>query len=338
MDGESLRAVLGSVDAGLCVVAAALAVVAAAGGDWLPVVSSGALFAAIVAISLFNAFAGLCAAVAFAAPIVAFGNATLVEDLRALLGISVLFISMPLLAIAIRPLRRAVTDGWSRFDRFADYLIIPVFLGVTSMRVFSALNALSGLELVNPSQLSVMKYTVMAATVGRMALEDTAQRLFPARKQEVAMTTERGPGLPVQYGTLAVKASVYLLVAVPFFGLSWRTWVMTLLAISIPLLVTVWPNVPNVPAFHRWFPRGLLLMVIMIVLMTNLAGALFGDGSDPERIRTLAVWMLVPPVVCGVMAVTGRQGGDWRESIWKRIAGSVVWLYFTLLMLGFVSP
>ena len=336
-DGQAVRAMFGSVDAVVCASAVVLGLAAASSVHWLAIAPATGWVAAIVALSMLNALAGLVAAVMFTVPIALAGNAFTVYDARTLLGLTILFVAPALLANAIRPLRRDPGEAWWWFDRAADYLIVPLFLGFSMSSVYSALNGLSGLEMVDGSEAEVLKFSVMACAVARLLVEDVATRQFPGRLARVHVTLNAGPGMTNRLVVLAMRGFIYLSVAAPFFGLGWQTWTMLALTLVVPLLSIVLPNPPNSAVLHRFFPRGILRTVIMMFVASWLAARLFGDGSDPERIRAMTVWMLLPGVALGLIDLLAREGGSWPESFWKRLAGGGLWAYSALVLLGFAS-
>lgn len=337
-DGESFRAMFGSVDAVVCLTGVALGLVGALSVEWLAVAPATGWVVAIVALSMLNALAGFGAAVSFVVPVMLAGNAFTVFDARTLLGLVVLFIAPPLLANSIRPLRRDPAHGWYWFDRAADYLIVPLFLGFSVSSVYSSLNGLSGLEMVGGSETELLKISVIVCAVVRLLIEDLTARHFPRRLAEVNIGAEESPGVMNRLFVLAMRGFVYLSIAAPFFGLGWQTWTMLCLTLTVPFIKIVFPDPPNVTILHRWFPRGILRTVIMMFVASWLAAKLFGDGSDPERIRAMTVWMLLPGVIIAFIDLLAREGGGWPESLWKRLAGGGLWAYSALVLLGFIRP
>jgi len=254
------------------------------------------------------------------------------------LGLFVLFSSISLLAHAIRPMRRSQDgSGIQRFDRVADYVMPPVFLGLAANSMYEALNGLSGLKLVEDSQFDALTIIVIVFFVIRMLLEDLALHSFPERS---AICQPGKLSTLVQWsvwGTIVVKLGLFILIAAPFFGFSKSTYLAFGLTAAMMVLKVYKQKLPNFAQIHKWYPRG-----IANVLFSLVVGAYVGNyilGSDPSKekvISTLAL-MMVPGIIFTLIEMFGREGGIWPDSWKQRIAGTVVWLATVGIVLGFIS-
>ena len=335
-DGHWVRAVFGSAQAALWILMAVAGIMAGqtVDGVMAPSVVVVTLF---VSVSMLDAFAGTAAWTGFAVTVVVRFGIDGVYDLRTLLGLGVLLMGVPLIANHARPLRRIVTDRLDKVDRVADYLMLPLLMSFATKGVYTALNGLSGLQMVSGDEATVFSRWVLAAVVLRMVVEDLVVRTHPRRMQESDLPATDGPPLTVDIATLVLKGGLFLLAAGSFFGLGWRTWLVIGFMTVVPFLKLFIDRFPNVPFIHRWFPKGVLRTVIMLWVGAWLAGLILGGDSSPEHTKEMAAFLLLPGMTIGVIDIIGREGGSWPDTLWKRLVGGCLWTFSFLVMFGFVT-
>lgn len=334
VDGAWLRAILGSRAVGVWSAAVALAtawVVDTSGYVATPAVW---LLCALLVVAALDATAGALAALVITTAAVVFDRVGVWPDVRALLGIWVLLISAPLLAHVIRPLRRARdTENFAR-ERFYDYAMMPVFVAFAAGSMAKALNGLSGLDLVAPSTVTAVKWTVWAAMILRLAGEDLAFALYPKRSLEVQpaklVSQTRAWGLV----SVAIRFGVFLFIAEPYFGINIGTLVAAALT-ALPALVKLWEDdLPNSERLFYWLPRGFLRFFLLLILGGWMSSRLVGDDASPDVVRSATPWLLVPGAIVGVVEFFGRSGKSWRDDRVKHIGGALFWLVAVLIVAG----
>lgn len=338
VDGAWARAMGGSSAMLLWLTGAVLGVtyLIASGATLAPV--SLLVVALIVGVSVLDSAAGFWAWLVIAAGALVTGNIRDLDDVRLLLGLGVLFVSVALLAHAIRPLRRRpARSGVDRFDRVADYVMPPVFLALASGSMLKALNGLSGLEIIDKSNISSVQWTVVGAFVLRMAMEDVATYLYPQRFEAVQPRKLRSPSARIQGSAALAKFLVTVLIAAPFFGLGWSTWLAAAL-LTIPVVLKIWEDdLPNSVLLHRWYPRGVLRFALMLVVGIYMSAWLLGSDPGDDSVRATYVWLLLPGIVAGIVELVARNGFEWTNTWSKRLAGVPVWAFAVLVSLGVVT-
>ena len=178
-DGAWCRAMLGSLALALWLAGAAVGVGAAASVDFALRPPAAPWLVAIVAIGVLDAAAGLVAWLALALGALVTGQVTSWDDVRTAFGIFALYALVPVIANALRPLRRRVDHtAKARFDRLADYVAMPVLVAWAGSAMVLALNGLSGLELVDEPLVGLLRWTIAIALLARLILGDL--RLPPA--------------------------------------------------------------------------------------------------------------------------------------------------------------
>jgi len=338
-DGHWLRASAGVTAALLWLAGFILGGTAALGLPGLVTAPATAVVCIVVAISLLDAMAGTTAWFGFALVALVTGNVNTLFDVRTLLGLGVIFVALPSIGSKFRPFTRAaVRRGDSAFlDRLGDYVIMPVLLAYTASTAYTALNGLSGLEMVLDADASTLLVVVLVAAYLRLLGEDVARVWYPLRSAEVRIPLPTGPGATARMGSVAIRAGLFLLVAAPFFGLGWRTWLMVGLVTFVPVLGLAEDRFPNLAVVHRFFPRGLLRFVVMMFATAWFGRFVLSVADNPVDARPLAVFMLLPGVLVGMIDLVGREGGEWQDSYPKRIAGLAVWLLAVAVLSGRIA-
>lgn len=334
VDGAWLRAMLGSRAVGLWSIAVALATVWVVDANAYVAVPATWILCALLVVVALDAMAGLVAALTITTAAVVFDRIAVLPDVRALLGIWVLFISSPLLAHVIRPLRRdRESENFVR-ERLYDYVMMPVFVAFAAGSMVKALNGLSGLDLVLPSAVTAAKWTVWLAMILRLAGEDLALALYPKRSLEVQpaklVSQTRQWGLV----SVAIRFGVFLFIAEPFFGINIGTLVAAGLT-ALPALLKLWEDdLPNSERLFYWLPRGFLRFFLLLLLGGWLSSRLVGDDASPDVVRNATPWLLVPGAIFGVIELFGRAGKSWRDDRVKHIGGAIFWLIAVLVVAG----
>jgi len=334
VDGAWLRAILGSRAVGVWSAAVAMGVAWVVDTSGYVATPAAWLLCALLVVAALDATAGALAALVITTAAVVFDRVGVLPDVRALLGIWVLLISSPLLAHVIRPLRRARdTENFAR-ERFYDYVMMPVFVAFAAGSMAKALNGLSGLDLVAPSTVTAVKWTVWAAMILRLAGEDLAFALYPKRSLEVQpaklVSQTRAWGL----ASVAIRFGVFVFVAEPYFGINAGTFAAATL-VTLPALVKLWEDdLPNSERLFYWLPRGFLRFFLLLVIGGWLSSRLVGDDASPEVVRNATPWLLVPGAIVGVIEFFGRSGKPWRDDRVKHIGGAIFWLIAVLIVAG----
>jgi hypothetical protein len=293
---------------------------------------------AIIALGILDAAAGAVAWLTIVLAALVMGNLTTWPEIRTALGLFVIFASIPLLAHVIRPLRRRVGDSlMDRFDRVADYVMPPVFLAFAASSMFKALNGLSGLELVSSDDFAEVRLVVIGAFLVRMAMEDFATYAYPVRTAEVQPNKLTSPSRNLALFSVAIRIGVFLIIAVPFFGLGWATYLSAAL-VSIPLVLKVYEDdLPNWPWLNKWYPRGVAQFVMLLIIGIYISFWLLGQDATDEQVRQTYNFILLPGIISGLITLVGREGGVWPKNWWKRILGFAVWVFAVLIVTGAVA-
>lgn len=336
-DGTYLRALLGALWLLLPVAGVALGLAAAFNSDFEVVMPSLALLSALVVIGTLDAFAGFLGAMTFATAVLIGGGVTSSDSIRGLLGIWVLSFAVPMLASASRPFRRKNASGIAGiWDRSADFILILLFGALAAGSMFSSLPGLIGFRPEFAANVAHIQIVAMIVLAARFALENATVKLTPARYHELTDLALRDASNAQQIVSSLIRTAVYLFVAEVFIGNNWALWVGGVLYLAPKLVGLVVDKFPNVEPLHRWMPRGIFKVAVMM-LIARIWGLVLTDlVSDPAQMIMFSfVFMGTPGVVATVLGWFGRSSSRaWPQTWLTRIAGLIILIIGILMVRG----
>ena len=332
-DGTYLRAMLGSASLLVLLAGAILGVAAVldTGGDALP--PAATLTIAIAVLGVLDAAAGLFAVVIFFGGVLLLGGLDSNADTRTLLGLSLMWFVVPVLAGAARPLRRPPTRGLAEsWDRAADFVIASLIGAWAVKSIIEALPGLAGLQLPIADYANTAALAVLVALVVRMTAETITSHLYPKRLADAEASDFPDPSALQRLGACLLRATIFVYFAIVVVGSSWQLWVGTAL-FAIPQILSIFEErLPRWPALARALPKGLVETVVMLLVVTVLGALLVDANSDsPDFLANSFVILAIPGFVLSIAGLIAGEA-DEPELDWPRRVGGVIVLAFGVLL------
>jgi hypothetical protein len=336
-DGTYLRSLFGALWLLLPIAGVALGLASAFNTNFEVVMPSLALLSALVVIGTLDAFAGFLGAVVFATAVLIGGGITSADSIRGLLGIWVISFAVPMLATASRPFRRKNASGLAgMWDRSADFILILLFGALAAGSMFSSLPGLTGFRPEFAGNITHIQIVAMCVLAARFILENATVKLTPARYHELTNLAIRDASNVQQIVSSLIRTAVYLFVAEVFIGNNWALWVGGVLYLAPKLVGLVVDKFPNVEMLHRWMPRGIFKVTVMMLIARIWGVALTNSISDPAQMITFSfVFMGTPGVVATILGWFGRSSSrPWPQTWFTRIAGLIILIIGILMVRG----
>jgi hypothetical protein len=336
-DGTYLRSLFGALWLLLPIAGVALGIASAFNTNFEVVMPSLALLSAIVVIGTLDAFAGFLGAIVFAVAVLAGGGINSADSIRGLLGIWVMSFAVPMLATASRPFRRKNAIGLAgAWDRSTDFILILLFGALAAGSMFSSLPGLTGFRPEFAGNVAHIQIVAMCVLAARFVLENATVKLTPTRYRELTDLALRDASNVQQIVSSLIRTVVYLFVAEVFIGNNWALWVGGVLYLAPKLVGLVVDKFPNVESLHRWMPRGIFKVTVMMLLARIWGVALTNAISDPAQMITFSfVFMGTPGVVATVLGWFGRTSSrPWPQTWFTRIAGLTILIIGILMVRG----
>jgi len=336
-DGNTVRAIIGSFAALLIPISFILGIIASinTGAQALP--PAWTIVALIMAVAIFDAFAGFVAGFVFFIAALVTGNITNRPELLTTIGVMVLFFAPALLASAFRPFRRLVRNQDDMWERITDYALGTLLTFWVITKMVAAMNGLARLELPITEYGTELAFIAAGLLLIRVALEDIAVEHYPMRLRALHVEIKK-PSQTQKIRSLVFKIFVFFIMAAPFVGSTLNLILGTLL-FAIPQITSLSLE-DNLPKKKLYLPRGVFKTVVMIFVMALAANLIEGAFSSPEAfLKWSFVVMALPGFILHYLdAITDAPETDWKttENGRKiyRIGGVVIFVLMVLVVKG----
>jgi hypothetical protein len=336
-DGNTVRAMLGSWAALLMPIGLILGIIAVVntGGQSLPPVWT--IVALIMAVAIFDAFAGFVAGFVFFFAALVTGNITNRPELLTTIGVMVLFFAPALLASAFRPFHRLVRNQDDMWERITDYALGTLLTFWVITKMVAAMNGLARLELPITDYGTELALIAAGLLLIRVALEDIAVEHYPMRLRALHVEI-KSPSQAQKVRSLAFKIFVFFIMAAPFVG-STLNLVLGTLLFAIPQITSLSLE-DSLPKKKLYLPKGVFKTVVMIFVMALASNMIEGAFSSPEAfLKWSFVVMALPGFFLHYLdAITDTPESDWKTTEKGRkiyrIGGVIIFILMVLVVRG----
>ena len=327
LDGTYLRAMLGSFWIVLVAAAAAVGALGVTEAHSMLVLPSTIVVCAIIAIGVFDVFAGFVGAAVLALGLAFTAGIWSAGDLRLLFGIVALGVTPRLIAGAFRTLRRPrIKTRLYIWERFVDIVAAPMLAAWASLQIVDMLPVLSGIELPIEELAKVVPTLVAVCMLVRVLLEEIAGRFFPIRVEITQPDDLPPPPLSQQLISITLRALTFAFIAYSLIGDCWQLYVGAAMFVLPNLLTLIQHRLPNSSTLYHLMPQGLanLAFTLWVGGLSLLAlTAAFGETPDLARIGF--VLLPVPSLVMSILKLFGRKGKDGEPRFYAK--PGMTWFY-----------
>ena len=336
-DGNTFRAILGSVASLLAPIGFVLGVVAALNTQGQALPPAWTIVAAIMAVAIFDAFAGFIAGAVFFLAVLFTGHITNRPEFLTAIGVMVLFFAPALLASAFRPFRRLVRSQDDLWERITDYALGTLLTFWVITKMVAAMNGLARLELPITEYGTELALLAAALLIVRVGLEDVAVEHYPMRLRALHVEI-KPPSHNQKIRSLVFKIFVFFIMAAPFVG-SLLNLVLGTILFAIPQITSLSLE-DNLPKKKLFLPKGVFKTVVMIFVMALASNMIEGSFSSPEAfLKWSFVVMALPGFILHYLdAITDAPKNDWKTSAngrWVyRIGGVIIFVLMVLVVKG----
>ena len=336
-DGNTIRAIIGSWAGLLLPIGFILGVIAAVntGGHALP--PTWGIVAAVMAVAIYDAFAGFIAGSVFFLAALLTGNITNRPELLTAIGVMVLFFAPALLASDFRPFRRLVRTQDDMWERLTDCALGTLLTFWVITKMVAAMNGLARLKLPITEYGTELALIAAGLLLIRVALEDVAVEHYPMRLRALHVEI-RKPSHSQKIRALVFKIFVFFIMAAPFVG-STLNLVLGTILFAIPQITSLSLE-DNLPKKKLYLPKGVFKTVVMIFVMALATNLIKGAFSSPEAfLKWSFVVMALPGFFLHYLdAITDAPESDWKTTdkgrTIYRIGGVVIFILMVLVVKG----
>jgi hypothetical protein len=334
-DGTYLRSGFGALWLVLPLFGIVLGFMSAQNTDYAVRMPSLMLLTAVVVLGTLDAFSGYLASVVFALAVLVGGGMDSADSIRGVVGIWVFSFGVPLLATATRPFRRTASGVVGIWERCADVVLIALFGAWAAGAMFSSLPGLIGFRPDYASRVSHIQIVVLVALVSRYILENIVAVLAPSRLKEFSVDSLPDASKIQVVISSFLRTAAYIFVASVFIGNNWALWVGGAIYLIPKLVALVDDALPNFSIIHRYMPRGILKVVLMLFVARWWGDVLGSRVTDPEQMIKLGFVLLgVPGIVLTVLGWFARSSRPWPSTWFTRISGMIILIVGILVVFG----
>jgi hypothetical protein len=298
VDGDYLRAMLGSIWVGLCLASVGLGAYASASSGWYAVPPSLGLFLGILALGIFDSMLGFLAGASFIACSFFAGHITSAPELRLSMGLVLIWFAVPLAAAALRPLRRTVSLKIDAlWDRVADLVVCGLFAAWVADKMTSALSGLSGVELPINHDVGKIVLAVIVLVGARIVAETVVAHHFPGRLASVRHEGKLESGKLQRVVSLVAQVVVFDFVASAILGGSWVLVAGTVIFFTPHVLELFEHRLPKSRTVAKWKPNGIITWALIISVGVVLGELLKHTVHSGHLVEEIGFIVLPIPVL-----------------------------------------
>jgi hypothetical protein len=305
------------------------------GGQALP--PTWIICALIMAVAIYDAFAGFIAGTLFFLAALLTGHITNRPEALTAIGVMVLFFAPALLASAFRPFRRLVRNQDDKWERLTDYALGTLLTFWVITKMVAAMNGLARLELPITNYGTELALIAAVLLIVRVALEDVAVEHYPMRLRALHVEINK-PSQSQKVRALVFKIVVFFIMAAPFVG-SLLNLILGTILFAIPQITSLSIE-DNLPKKKFYLPKGAFKIVVMIFVMALATNLIEGSFSTPEAFLKWSFVVLALPgfILHYLDAISDEPETDWKttENGRKiyRAGGVVVFILMVLVVKG----
>ena len=341
-DSAPIQAMFGSLSALLPIAGLILGTIAGFSVDGIAQPAAVGIMVALILIGIFDAFAGILAAVAFTLVVAFSGGIIDASSVRTLAGIGLLIVGPGVIGGSFRDIRRpSVAGSVEVWERLTDLVVVPLLGAWVTYNIVGALPGLGGTAFPIADSASLLAYVVLGGLVAKILVEEAAARWFPERMD--ALTPDEPDEAPNAQRIISalLRMGVFAFISAAFVGNVWQLWVASLLFLVPALTEVVAERFPNSPKLWQALPEGVPLIAFMLIISWAVSAALVTAlGESPDYAQTMFLILAVPGFVLALLGVVGRdpREGDTRwyqrpsMTPFYRIGGIVVLVATTYLV------
>jgi hypothetical protein len=339
-DGSYLRAMTGSFSTVVYPIALLLGIYALIDSDRQALPPATWIVIAIALLGTIDAAAGLLASAIFILGVTFSGNIFSREEVLTVAGLSIIFFAPALLASAIRPIRRLISDVEDRWERMTDYALVGLLSFWGLEKIVGALNGLSGLKLPISADARHIAFIVAIAITLRVIMEDLATYAYPVRLEKVS-PDYKDPSTFQQVISLEFKTFLFITLAIPFVGFNLQLALGTLFFLLPSIFgLTLGDKYPKLPVIGRILPKGALKIVAMVFIGSIFANWVEGLFESPEDFIPWSFALLAIPGLFLKFAgdLSEKPQYDWRKTDMGRtvyrVGGIVIYILIVQMVRG----
>ena len=338
-DGAYLRASLGIFSVVTYVLAAVLGVASVASTHGAAVPPTWPLFAALVALGILDAFAGLIAGAVYLSGVIVTGGWAHLSGMRVSLAVVASYVIVIVAASYLRPLRRPPARSFAAwFDRGGDIVVATLVAMFVISRIMDAFPAFAGRELPIGHHLVAVTLVAGAAVVLRYATETLVTERYGDQLVASQAPPAETQSAVFHFLAMGLGGAAFVIFTEAFVGWTWALWVGMMLVLIRSLSHRFKGAFPKVPLVNRITPQGVLKFIVILTVGEILAALLRANISNKVQLLLLSsVILLIPTVLFEMGNAVSKPRTPFSMTWPLRMAGTAAVVFGAFLGFGLIS-
>jgi hypothetical protein len=263
-----------------------------------------------------------------------------IGDIRYLLAMFILGFAPSIMATTFRKIRRpaieSLSDAW---ERVIDLALIGFISVLTVMSLVGSVSAFAGATVPLGADVKPIALAIAAVAVLRVVIEEGAAKFAPNRLDRLNPTEVPGTFAWQPWASLALKATVLIVMIGGMVGMGWHLWVGTFLIFLPGIIGMVFPELPSFKWIHEFIPGGVGALAFATLISSwsgQLVNALLGKSELYGQLSFILIPL--PVILIAIIGMFAKQ----EEKLWQRtgknwlyIAGGIAVFVFTIQVTEF---
>jgi hypothetical protein len=336
-DGAYARTLLGFMWLLVPFAAVAVGIASAFNTNFVVMIPSLELVIAFCILGVIDAFAGMLFALSFGITLLLGGGFTSIDSVRGFLGLAVFSFAPPLIAAATRPFRRDSSEDQIRWNRLKDFVLSALFGAWAAGGIYGALPSLTTYKPSHSDRTDLIQLVVLLAIASRWIFENAARAYAPQRLRTVEVEEFREVVNGQPFASLLIRTALFLFVAATFIGNNWALWVGGTMFFIPKVIGQFTEHFPNFALVHRYLPRN-LLRVVMMLFVALWWGMLVNNhyGDSPNVLLYSFVLLSIPGTALGAADWFARDSKEWPSTPASKFLGVAVLVVGILCVRGVI--
>ena len=157
----------------------------------------------------------------------------------------------------------------------------------------------------------------------RYALENISTLLTPAKLLALSSSPLPAPNTIQILISSFIRTASFIFLSVVFVGNNWALWTGASLYLAPKLVKIITDRFPNVEVLHRFLPRGILQVTLMMFIARWWGQLLTNNINEAGKLLTYSFAFLgLPGFFTSVLGWFGRSSDhQWKQNWFTRLCG-----------------
>lgn len=261
----------------------------------------------IMAIAIFDAFAGFYASIAYVLCILFEGNLNSFGAVVTVAGTCLIMYAPSLIASTIRPMNRTVKSSRDFWERLTDYAVGILLAAMAVKGLVGALSGLAGVKLEIVEKSNNFAVVAVVSLLLRLLLEERAWYLYPRSLARHTIKISNISGIR-SFLKRFLRFMLFVIFSLPFIGPTAGFLIGVALYIASQVVSSLNFSLGKSRLLAQVLPTG-IVNTVMIAIVGGFVSFWLGNVvTDPGHLIEATFWVMAIPGL--VLSILNKAKGD----------------------------